>query len=143
MKKEAVFVIFLVLILLFSNLATAYSFVGRAVDDVSIALSKGDKKAERALEAREKQRAKQPIGKKINRSLSFSDDEFGSPLDFSEDPRVSLARVETPCCLFSTGNSSDSDSDSDFDSEGDLKKVRAKSPQECFSTISPVTYLEK
>jgi len=55
MKKEAVLFIFLVSILLFSSLATAYSFAGRAVDDAGIALSRGDKKVERALEVREKE----------------------------------------------------------------------------------------
>ncbi len=53
MKKEGIIIILLISILLFSTLVSAYSFVGRAVDDVGISLSSGDKKAERAMDARE------------------------------------------------------------------------------------------
>ncbi|MCK5043606.1 hypothetical protein KAR52_01225 [Candidatus Pacearchaeota archaeon] len=55
MKKGAVCVIFLVLILFISNFASAYSFTARVVDDVKISFSRGDKKVVQALEVREKE----------------------------------------------------------------------------------------
>ncbi|MFH1889262.1 MAG: hypothetical protein ABIJ58_00070 [Nanoarchaeota archaeon] len=55
MKREVFVSLSLVVILLLSNFASAYSFVGRAVDDAQISLSGGDKKAVNAIDAREKE----------------------------------------------------------------------------------------